>query len=132
MIVPANCTDRLQPLNVSVNKAAKEFLQRQFQDWYSSKIASQLQAGSTVEPVDMRMAVVKPLSARGMIILNQRQKSFSSCWNDGSLCAHIAQILLTCQNTYHDQFMYVHVYYYQFWHFISALSFIQPSISAIL
>ena len=24
--VPANCTDRLQPLDVSVNKAAKDFL----------------------------------------------------------------------------------------------------------
>ena len=34
-IVPANCTDRLQPLDVSVNKAAKDFLLRKFQDWYS-------------------------------------------------------------------------------------------------
>ena len=25
-VVPANCTDRLQPLDLSVNKAAKEFL----------------------------------------------------------------------------------------------------------
>ena len=24
--VPANCTDRLQPLNISLNKAAKDFL----------------------------------------------------------------------------------------------------------
>ena len=67
--VPANCTDRLQPLDVSVNKAAKEFLRRQFQEWYSSKISSQLQAGSTVEAVDLRMAVVKPLSAKWMIAL---------------------------------------------------------------
>jgi len=26
VIVPANCTDHLQPLDLSVNKAAKEFL----------------------------------------------------------------------------------------------------------
>ena len=26
VMIPANCTDRLQPLNVSVNIAAKEFL----------------------------------------------------------------------------------------------------------
>jgi len=30
VVVPANCTDRLQPLDVSVNKAAKEFLRSQF------------------------------------------------------------------------------------------------------
>ena len=75
MIVPANCTDRLQPLDVSVNKAAKEFLRGQFQEWYSSKISAQLQAGSTVEAVDLRMAVVKPLSAKWMIALYDYLKS---------------------------------------------------------
>ena len=30
VMVPANCTDRLQPLDVSVNKAAKNFLRGQF------------------------------------------------------------------------------------------------------
>ena len=30
VIVPANCTDRLQPLDISINKSAKEFLRRQF------------------------------------------------------------------------------------------------------
>ena len=29
VIVPANCTDRLQPLYVSVNKAAKDFLRKE-------------------------------------------------------------------------------------------------------
>ncbi len=75
VIVPANCTDRLQPLDISVNKAAKEFLRRQFHDWYSSKISSQLKAGSSVEPVDLRMAVVKPLSAKWMIALYDYLKS---------------------------------------------------------
>jgi len=40
--IPANCTDRLQPLNVSVNKPAKEFLRETFQDWYASQIIDQL------------------------------------------------------------------------------------------
>jgi len=30
ILIPANCTDRLQPLDISVNKAAKEFLRKQF------------------------------------------------------------------------------------------------------
>ena len=35
VLIPPNCTDRLQPLDLSVNKAAKEFLRRQFQTWYA-------------------------------------------------------------------------------------------------
>ena len=38
--VPANCTDRLQPLDLSVNKPAKEFLRGRFQEWYASQIYS--------------------------------------------------------------------------------------------
>ena len=34
ILVPPNCTDRLQPLDLSVNKAAKEFLRRKFHEWY--------------------------------------------------------------------------------------------------
>ena len=83
VIVPANCTDKLQPLDISVNKAAKEFLRRQFQDWYSSKISSQLQAGSSVEPIDLRMAVVKPLSAKWMIALYDYLKSKPDIINNG-------------------------------------------------
>ena len=67
-IVPANCTDRLQPLDVSVNKAAKEFLRRQFQEWYSEQICRQLQSEEkAVQPVDLRMGIVKPLGAKWMM-----------------------------------------------------------------
>ena len=41
-IVPANCTDRLQPLDVSVNKPIKEYLRGQFQLWYSDQVCAQL------------------------------------------------------------------------------------------
>lgn len=70
-IVPANCTDRLQPLDVSVNKAAKEFLCRQFQEWYSELVCQQLWKDSdiAVQPVDLRMSVVKPLGSKSMISL---------------------------------------------------------------
>ena len=39
VIVPANCTDHLQHLDLSINKAAKEFLEKQFTD----QICQQLQ-----------------------------------------------------------------------------------------
>ena len=37
VIVPAACTDRLQPLDLSLNKSAKEFLRQKFREWYSKK-----------------------------------------------------------------------------------------------
>ena len=62
VIVPSNCTDRLQPLDVSVNKAVKENLRRQFQNWYSSQVSKDT-GGTVMRPVDLSMSVVKPLGA---------------------------------------------------------------------
>ena len=42
ILIPPNCTDRLQPLDLSVNKAAKEFLRRQYHEWYAKQVCSQL------------------------------------------------------------------------------------------
>ena len=33
--VPPNCTDRLQPMDLSVNKPLKEFMRKKFQEWYA-------------------------------------------------------------------------------------------------
>ena len=74
-IVPASCTDRLQPLG-SVNKAAKEFVHMQFQEWYSKQICQQLQTGKeNVQPVDRRTSIVKPLGAKWMMGLYNYMKS---------------------------------------------------------
>lgn len=43
VVVPVNCTDRLQPLDFSINKSAKEFLRRKFQEWVVDQIAAQLE-----------------------------------------------------------------------------------------
>ena len=75
VVVPSNCTDRLQPLDVSVNKAAKEFTRRRFQDWYSQKICEQLKEDHPVEPVDLKLSVVKPIGAKWLIELSDYLKS---------------------------------------------------------
>ena len=68
VLLPANCTDRLQPLDLSVNKSAKDFLRSQFQDWYAKELHKQLKDQSTeVIPIDMKMSLVKPLSAKWIV-----------------------------------------------------------------
>ena len=63
--MPAICTDRLQPLDLSVNKFAKDFLRSQFQDWYAKQLHKQLQEQSTeVIAIDMKKSLMKPLSAK--------------------------------------------------------------------
>ena len=72
-VVPANCTDRLQPLDVSVNKAVKVFLRNQFQDWYAERMCQQIRQRSNEKtplvPVDLKMAIVKPLGIKWMLNL---------------------------------------------------------------
>ena len=75
VMVPANCTDRLQPLDVSVNKPAKSFLRQQFHRWYAEQICQQLEEKTDVTPVDLRLSVVKPLGAQWMIQLYDYLKS---------------------------------------------------------
>ena len=40
--VPANCTNRLQPMDLSVNKSVKDFLLKKFIEWYSTRVMEKL------------------------------------------------------------------------------------------
>ena len=93
VIVPANCTDRLQPLDVSVNKPVKAFLRKQFQEWYAQKISEQLDASTEVVPVDLRLSVVKPLGASWMIKLYDYMKSNPDIIQNGFVGAGITDFL---------------------------------------
>ena len=57
LLVPANCTDRLQPLDISVNKVIKDFLRGEFQSWYADQVKIQLQNVRT----NLDVNLVKPL-----------------------------------------------------------------------
>ena len=61
-IVPPNSTNRLQPMDLSINKPAKDFLKRKFQDWYAGIILQQLEdQDKDHHPVDMRLSIMKLL-----------------------------------------------------------------------
>ena len=70
-LLPPIMTDLL-PMDVAVNKPAKDFLKCQFKHWYSDEVMSQLQGISDVEsveiqPVNFCMAVVKELNAHWLV-----------------------------------------------------------------
>lgn len=67
-LLPANTTDRLQPLDVSVNKPAKDFLRNKFEEWYTEQVMKQLEGQdldtSLLVPIDVSSAVMKEVSAK--------------------------------------------------------------------
>ena len=75
VLIPANCTDRLQPLDISVNKAVKDFLRSKFQAWFSKQVESQLSDETAKVPIDLQLSVVKPEGAKWMIAMHDYFKS---------------------------------------------------------
>ena len=78
MIIPANCTDRLQPLDLNFNKAAKMFLCSRFQDWFVQQIAAQKRGEKPVEPVDLCLSMMKPLGGQWIVEIYDHFKAKSS------------------------------------------------------
>jgi len=49
--VPANCTGKLQPLDLSVNKSVKDFIKQKFQEWYADQIVDNKEDNDSVKPI---------------------------------------------------------------------------------
>ena len=65
--VPPNCTDRLQPLDLSVNKPCKDFMRKKFIEWYSTKFCEALEQTNNPRPkIDLRLSTLKPIGAEWM------------------------------------------------------------------
>ena len=66
--MPANCTDKLQPIDVSVNKPIKDKLRSRFHDWYASEVEKQLKIVKMNEiKVEMTTVAMKIKCAQWMI-----------------------------------------------------------------
>ena len=78
--IPAGTTDRLQPLDVSTNKAAKDFLREKFRQWYAEEVEKQLQIGTAAEAIqiNMGMAVMKEVGAKWLTALYDKLRTETS------------------------------------------------------
>jgi len=56
-------------LDLSVNKAAKEFLQKKFQNWYATQVCAQLDGKLEKEAIDLQLSIMKPLGVKWVIEL---------------------------------------------------------------
>ena len=67
--IPANLTDQFQPLDVTVNAPAKEFLKKKFEEWYAKEISSQLERGRDIYEVEvpLKLSAMKPTHARWLL-----------------------------------------------------------------
>lgn len=71
VMVPANCTDKLQPMDLSIQKPAKDVIKKkQFQEWYTNLILNQYSDSATsIKPVPLLLSVVKPLHLKWLVKL---------------------------------------------------------------
>ena len=58
--LPPNTTDSLQPIDLLVNKLAKDFLKRRFEEWYSGEVMKQLDGTKMKQWTWSRSTLVYP------------------------------------------------------------------------
>ena len=71
-LIPANTTDLLQPMDLAVNKPAKDFLKRKFEEWYSGEVTKQLNGvidiqSTEIQPVDLSFCAMKLLPSKWLV-----------------------------------------------------------------
>ena len=77
VIVPHNLTNKFQPLELSVNKAAKAYVSEKYNVWMANEISKQIKEG--IAPPDvkvsLKLSVIKPLHAKWIVDLHRHLKA---------------------------------------------------------
>ena len=75
--VPAYMTHFFQPLDLTVNGAAKKFMHNQFSKYYCNALKTQIHSGKQVDEIDVNfhLTTLKPLHVRKLISLHDRFSS---------------------------------------------------------
>ena len=90
--IPTNCTDKLQPMDLSVNRSIKEFLKNKFGEWYSKMVFQYLDDMRRV-PIDLRLSVMKPLNAKWLLEAHNYLKRNPTIITNGFKAAGIIDAL---------------------------------------
>ena len=82
--VPANMTHFFQPLDLTINRSAKQFMRKQFVMYYSEIVRHKLENGENVEDieVDLRLPAIKPLHAQWLVSMynfHLKQRTTNHC-----------------------------------------------------
>ena len=89
-LIPPNCTDRLQPLDLSVNKAVKDFLHGQFREWYAKQVCTQFEEGEN-KMVDLKLSILKPLGAEWISLMHKHIQNNPTIVRNGFKAAGILE-----------------------------------------
>ena len=67
--VPNNMTHYFQPLDLTVNAIAKQFLKDKFELWYANEAKKQLGKGTEVYKIDipLKLSILKPIHGRWLL-----------------------------------------------------------------
>ena len=69
VILPHNLTNKFQPLDLSVNKSAKSFIQNKYNDWFAGQVFTQFQNEKDLTDVKIssKLLDLKPIHARWIV-----------------------------------------------------------------
>ena len=79
-LVPANMTNFLQPLDLTVNGYVKKFMRGKFNVWYSLQIGNQLDAGKHLQDIDvpLHLSFLKSCHAEWSVAQNVIQSGWKT------------------------------------------------------
>ena len=86
-----------------INKAAKDYLRGQFREWYALQVCSQIKGETDTKPVDLRLSIIKPLSAKWIVSMYEYIKSNPALVSNGFKEAGIVHLMNT---------IYIYIYIY--------------------
>ena len=76
VIVPHNLTNESQVLDLTVNKAARAFIQNQYNDWFTKQVAHQFKSGKhpAIIKILSKLSDLEPLHAGWIVNLHNHMQ----------------------------------------------------------